>query len=265
MNTPDFAGNKTPQEIGSLYPTEDSFQKNQLLSQHFKTVFPGADHYLNTSSEVPTLSKSILAKILHIANTGPIVEKDSFYNIKDRILFEHGRMYGFCVQKIEQKCWNCNGEGSTKTREGIVTLCGSCLTSGIYQTFWVLLQRWEVYGYRFLKPIYKTYFEKDKRIAPYLPDLIVGCVSHKKYPRYLSLECCLWLYLFYDCTMFHKTIKSLWVPGWPVYPLSLIGKFFSWTSKNTRKGKSKIKKLFRSINSLTRQKDNNPFEDTLPF
>ena len=58
------------------------------------------------------LSKKVLAKLLHIANSDPpITRKKEFYEIKDAILKKHGTLVGHQVQHIKKPCRACGGTG----------------------------------------------------------------------------------------------------------------------------------------------------------
>ena len=84
----------------------------------------------------------LLARLLHVANSSPPFDRQSFYAVKDRLLRRHGQVVGQDVQHLRRECW---GDGSGKCDPH----CLRCYGTGVYTERWVHLSRWQWLTYTF--------------------------------------------------------------------------------------------------------------------
>jgi len=135
------------------------------------------------------MRKRILAKLLHYANSCPS-DGDRFYELKKRLLLKYGTYKGDTLQKIEKPCWGewdymwheyggCEGEQCTR-----------CCGTGVFQTIYHRLMKFEFCGFHFFIP------EGSTSIPPEDPEsvTITGRIEHQDYGLWSS-EAELWLYL----------------------------------------------------------------------
>ena len=81
-----------------------------------------------------------------IANSG---HPSGFYPFKDRFLRRFAERDGYDLQHVEQFCWTCEGSGEYVKGE----LCRKCDGSGVYRTVEVWLERWNLCGTIYHKPV----------------------------------------------------------------------------------------------------------------
>lgn len=81
-----------------------------------------------------------------IANSG---HPPGFYPFKDRMLRRFAERDGYDLQRIDQFCWSC--EGSGEYAKGIE--CQKCGGDGIYRTIEVWLERWNLCGTIYHRPV----------------------------------------------------------------------------------------------------------------
>lgn len=94
----------------------------------------------------------VLAWLLICANAKPAhSHREPFYRLKDRLLHRFGRLIGTEWQHIRKTCWSCE-DGMRDDGDS----CWKCGGTGIYQQTWVLLQRWEIGGAIFHRPVRRT-------------------------------------------------------------------------------------------------------------
>ena len=135
--------------------------------------------------------------LLHLANTDPGPSPcESFYVFKEAILRKRGTFDGHDMQEIEKECWGsyyqdyCHGKG-----------CRKCGGTGIYDRFWVRLERWKYGRYTFHIPAGRTWKKPDSV-------QIKGYVEHKNY-GIAANEAKLWLYLLFgQFGMIWREMKS---------------------------------------------------------
>jgi hypothetical protein len=149
------------------------------------------------------------------------VGRTEFYDLKNKLLIRFGHFEGHQIQEIRKHCW---GEYEC----GCKPACRRCCGSGIYDLFWVTLERWQWGRFSFHRPVGRS------RIKPDLVQ-IHGYIEHKKYGR-ASGEAVLWLYLF--CGEWRRLWRTLTITkccGWYAWPLLNIQRlifngriFFSW-------------------------------------
>lgn len=191
-----------------------------------------------------------LCKALHVANAKPPqIIRDQFYDIKDKVLKRFGQAEGFDYQRIDKKCWDCDGGVSVWNDD----YCSRCDGSGIYLTTYVKLERWRL-GWRvFHRPVdryvdrdsYYDFEENDEglvRRAPAwvrsiwdkeTPINIEGLVVHKKYPEELSFEACYWFLLFFNSAAFWQHWQAgVWINIRP--PIYLPIRLAFWSRRHLR-------------------------------
>jgi hypothetical protein len=105
----------------------------------------------------PPLSTRVIGRLLHIANGRPPIDDDDrylFYTMKDRILARHGVIIGTDIQRIVLKCRVCDGTGLWHYWEPHrADTCERCWGSGVYRTDFHRLERWQLAGFIFHRPI----------------------------------------------------------------------------------------------------------------
>lgn len=153
----------------------------------------------------------IVSLLLHVANSHPHYPTEVFYAMKERLCRRFGKLVGHDTQFITRPCfgnWDPARDywgGCTKTAE---CKCGG---NGVFDFYWVTLERWEVGGRLFHRPIARH------RLAPGSPVTIHGRVEHRSYGKW-SLECQMWLAIFFDrphfWQLFHRGghYMGFWMP-----------------------------------------------------
>lgn len=121
------------------------------------------------------------------ARMGQSYNHDRAYALKDRLLKRYGRWVGEDVQRIVHECW---GEYEQGCRGAT---CWRCRGTGIYRTRWTLLERWEIAGRIFHRPIGPA--------VPRAVDFIDGRIRHSVDARD-GEEALLWLALLFDPGLF---------------------------------------------------------------
>lgn len=130
-----------------------------------------------------------LAWLLGLANARAATSshRRDLYDLKDRLLRRFAVRDGEDVQRIVDACHGWGFEGC----EG--KYCEKCRGTGIYQTRWVLLERWRLAGRVFHRPI--------GACLPRAVDYIDGRIHHDV-PARVAAEAALWLALLFDRTLF---------------------------------------------------------------
>lgn len=169
---------------------------------------------------ISLVPKSVLAWLLHYANSDPSYPKKTFYDLKDKLLRKYAEFRGHDIQVITKECYGkfdnmgdplgCIGDG-----------CRRCGGTGIYDRRWIRLQRWHWGKYVFHIPDGET-----RR----MPDSVQihGHVFHADYGK-ASREAELWLYIV---TLQFKTWWKVassgcyCSPGW--WPMCRLQKIAMW-------------------------------------
>lgn len=140
-----------------------------------------------------------LAIVLKHANAQPPFATDTraeFYRLKEAILRTYGERIGEDVQHIVKRCWNCRDGwiyeyGDTFPSDP----CHKCDGKGIYSERFVLLERWQIAGQVFHKPLGVT----ERRDVT-----IEGLIQHRRVKlafaaqRVLAMVCNPAYYLYLD-------------------------------------------------------------------
>lgn len=165
----------------------------------------------------PSLFARALATALACANSSPpLCEREAFYRMKDAILRRRGKLVGADIQHIVKKCWggydeSCKGKG-----------CRRCGGTGIYSERWHTLQRWELGGRIFHRPVDST------SIRPEAPVTIEGRVTHDRWSGHQPTEAALWLALAFDWPFFCRMMfqPSSCACGWFWSPMVNLSRAF---------------------------------------
>lgn len=165
---------------------------------------------------VSTWYRRLLGRLLHLANSSPPFRKTEFYALKDRLLRRWGTRGGYDVQHIVHWCYACEGR-PTRGRNR----CWKCGGTGIFREFWVVLERWELAGYPFHRPVSRLSYRPDLADQP-TTGKIEGRIEHRHYPYYLSREASYWLALVYDRPLFWATFGHNGYPCWKWTPLVIL-------------------------------------------
>ena len=173
------------------------------------------------------VSRSILAWLLHVANSDPGPFAAKFYDFKKRLLDQFGTFDGHDIQEITKQCWG-DKRNEYGDWNGCGPTCKRCGGTGIFDRRWIRLQRWRFGTYLFHIP--------DGETRSYSGTVqIEGRIQHRDYGKG-SREAELWLYLV--CLQFRAFWQNLSgscyaTPGW--WPLCRLQKlamplrqFFRW-------------------------------------
>jgi hypothetical protein len=150
-----------------------------------------------------------LSYFLWLANSNPPLRKERFYAIKDTILRRWGTRDGDDWQQITHECWRCEGSGESPYDED--EPCERCDGSGIWDRFYVRLERWRLGSRIFHRPAGRVY-KRPETIT------FVGPVQHRDV-GFASEEAALWLALVFDRRYFRWLLTSGTYRGWYAYPL----------------------------------------------
>jgi hypothetical protein len=158
------------------------------------------------------LYSRLLAWLLHYANARPPLFSTDFYSLKTRLLHRFAERCGYDVQEIRKECWG-DRRDAFRDVSGCGPKCTRCGGTGVYDLFWVRLERWQWGRYTFHCPVWRD------RIRPLGPINIHGRIQHAKYGR-ASDEAVLWLYLLCgEWRLLWYSIKSSCSCGWYFWPL----------------------------------------------
>jgi len=178
----------------------------------------------------------ILVRLCHLANADSSHCRNTFYDLKDRLLRQYAKFQGHDIQEITKECWGpWNSFGDNDGCSG--KDCPRCGGSGIYDRRWVRLQRWQWGKYTFHIPC------GDTRIKPDSVQ-IYGRVKHVDYGK-ASREAELWLYLVtLNFGMWWKVLStsSYCKPGW--YPMCRLQGWAMWARMSFSWRKCWCGKLF---------------------
>lgn len=156
-----------------------------------------------------------LSRLLWLANASPPTGcRREFYAVKDAILRRWGRPDGHDWQEITHYCWRCEGGGIVDDGWGEDDRCPKCGGTGIWDRFWVRLERWEIGGRVFHRPAERVWGRPDEPVA------IVGRVEHARV-GWAGQEAGLWLLLLFDRAAFAREMTSGWPRG-PTLPYPLV-------------------------------------------
>jgi hypothetical protein len=151
----------------------------------------------------------VLTWLLVRANAKPPhSHREPFYQLKDRLLHRFGRLIGTEWQHIRKTCWSCD-DGVRDDGDS----CWKCGGTGIYQQTWVLLQRWEIGGAIFHRPVRRT------PLDPHGVVTIHGYITHPEY-RADTTEALLWLALLFDRRLFWGVLRGGYLLDWSWHPPS---------------------------------------------
>lgn len=109
------------------------------------------------------------------------------YDLKDRLLRRYAVRDGEDVQRVVDVCHGWRFEGCDGDR------CTKCGGTGVWQTRWVMLERWRLAGRVFHRPVGPT--------TPRAVDFIDGRIWHDV-PARVAAEAALWLALLFDRALF---------------------------------------------------------------
>lgn len=154
---------------------------------------------------------ALLAWLLHYANARPPVFSRDFYDLKTRLLHRFAEFRGHEIQEILKECW-----GGYHT--GCGPKCTRCGGTGVFDLFWVRLERWQWGRYVFHCPAGRTCI-KPASVQ------IRGRIEHAKYGR-ASNEALLWLYLLTgEWRLLWRSLPSSRMSGryaWPMLTLQRV-------------------------------------------
>lgn len=141
--------------------------------------------------------KKIIGKLLYRANRKPY-NRAVFYPLKDRLLKKYGIQLRPDLQHIEKTCWNCDGSGWYLP--GVI--CTHCGGSGVWEEFWVILDKYDIGGYVFHCPRERQRELKSLKDVPIDANVIEGYIRHNVHPKYKAAY--YWLLVLFDTGYFFK-------------------------------------------------------------
>lgn len=137
------------------------------------------------------LKQKLLAKLLHLANSSPPCPSEDFYDLKKKLLQKYATPQGSLIQQIGKECYGYYNPSWDDYDGCIGTDCLKCDGSGVFDTVYYRLNKWDWCGYSFLIPAGKAYFTAADRPEPD----IVGRVEHQVKSHRMAREAHFWLYL----------------------------------------------------------------------
>lgn len=161
--------------------------------------------------------QSIVATLLHYANSCPPHWRSEFYALKSELMRRHGTFCGHDLQEIRKECWGPwerDDYGEYSPTKCLGENCPKCDGSGLFDVRWVRLERWEWCGFSFHCP------SGDTRVPPEPGTHIAihGLIAHPNYGR-ASQEAALWLLLLCgEWTMLWRALRSSRACGWQPWP-----------------------------------------------
>jgi hypothetical protein len=166
--------------------------------------------------------RSILAWLCHYANADPSHCRNTFYDLKDRLLRQYAEFRGHDIQEIVKECYGgfdyIGDPRGCKGKE-----CRRCGGTGIYDRRWVRLQRWHWGKYVFHIPDGSTWIKPDSV-------QIHGRIKHEDYGKASrGREAELWLYIVtLQFGMWWKVLStsSYCSPGW--WPMCRLQGWAMW-------------------------------------
>jgi len=190
----------------------------------------------------------LLGYVLHTANSGPSFSwKNDFYRLKERLLKKYATTHFSDVQHIKKICWSCDGN----------VPCHRCI-NGVYDEFWVLLNRYELGGFIFHIPVCRG------NVKPGTTVHIEGYINHRKYANHLSDECFYWLMLFFDFKSFMKYFGIIEHCGRKVTPFVIVGTAIFRLRRRKERVYTFCKNRLQSL-KLSVRRSGNFEDDDIPF
>ncbi len=161
------------------------------------------------------LYSRLLAWLLHYANARPASwTQREFYDLKTRLLKRYADFQGHEIQEIRKECW-----GGYYT--GCGPKCTCCGGTGIFDLFWVRLERWQWGRYVFHYPTGRTWMRPESV-------QIRGRIEHAKYGM-VSSEAALWLYLLTgELRLLWRSLKNTCSCGRHIWPLLNLQRMIFW-------------------------------------
>jgi hypothetical protein len=157
-----------------------------------------------------TIIARFLGWLLWHANAvmGSSVDRFAAYAIKERILRRHGSLVGEDIQHIKRECYGCRGSGYYYAGEE----CYRCGGTGVYDEKWIRLERWELGGHIFHRPIGNMARPMNGMVT------VEGRIYHDDRNHAASSDALLWLALVFDRRFFWRQFSrsrgyhELWRP-----------------------------------------------------
>lgn len=164
---------------------------------------PGMKDARSPIKKIGKTRARLIGWLLHNANSSPpMIGRNEFYELKQRILITYGTPGEVEYQHFEKKdcfhcwtyhhCWDCDDFGH----------CCRCDGTGVYlPEVWVKVTTWELGGFRFHSPDGKLYELPEGCETKY-----EGKIVHEFKPYHLPEECQRWLELFFDTHRFFSNL-----------------------------------------------------------
>lgn len=146
--------------------------------------------------EVAILSRPVGWLLNHVNARPPVMARTEFYALKVKLCKRFGTWERAELQHVVKECWGCQDDTYVKG-------CRHCLTNGVrpgvYNEFWVRLERWNVGGFPFHEPTGPRWSRKPE----WHGEEIEGLIDHEG-SFVMARECWLWLALLFDRAEFWR-------------------------------------------------------------
>lgn len=213
------------------------------------------------------MHRKVIGRLLRAANANPhIFGKHRFYPLKNRVISRFGEKVGHDLQYIKKQCWSCNGTGIfTGYDNGIHWIecpaqpCYRCV-HGTYTRYWVLLERYDLAGCIFHRPVERIYH--TSRLPEKTVSQITGYIKHASVPPAKSGESFLWLAMLFQPSLLFLVMGTTTIKDpFQTFPvLVLVNNIVAWI----RNGITKMQHWMRK-NWPPKTSPHNFDADELPF
>ncbi len=143
-----------------------------------------------------------------IANAG---HPYGFYPFKDRFLRRFATLVGYDRQEIEKPCFSCDGTGHHDYQHGLA--CRRCNGTGIYDHAEHWLERWDLCGRIYHRPIQRHELpEPWYRMKPV--EQIEGRIRHAPVSASEAERCFRRLLIRHEPETYYQRVVELWRSGY---------------------------------------------------
>lgn len=140
-----------------------------------------------TTLHVPSLRRSLLAWVMHLANQAP---NGDWFNLKAELLAIYGENDGYDLQDVRKGCWPCCGTGQIE-----IFTCSKCHGTGTHSRSYNILYRRKVEGWLFHVPDRLPGLVAFDRLRPLAHSVTDKVKVYRNQRLKLASEVTLWLLL----------------------------------------------------------------------
>lgn len=143
---------------------------------------------LISESRLPSLRRTVLARLMRLANSNPC--RIRWYPIKDKLCYLFGQADGYDVQEIQAECWHCVKGICADGNE-----CWSC-NDGVHHITRTALLRYVIEGHVFHRPLARIDSKEEFiELSREAETVILRRITHRPVSEAASREALLWIYL----------------------------------------------------------------------